>query len=444
MNHELLTTFKQDFDGDIVLPTDPEYAHDANSFMFTGKPAIILKPQTAQAVAQAILFCKQQALVVSVRSGGHSGAGFSTNEGGAIIDMAHFTQTELLDQEKNRVRVGAGARWGEVAHTLGKYSLAISSGDTKTVGVGGLTLGGGIGWLVRKYGLAIDALVAAEVVTADGRILRASESENSDLFWALRGGGGNFGIVTFFEFEAYEVKKVYSGTIMYDVENLDSLVRGWRDVMRQAPEELTTTFLMMPAIGENPAMAMIICVFIGDEEHGLHVLDPLFNVGTVRMKDLKEKAYADVLEEAHPPQGMKVVVHNGFIPTFSDEAISEIVTQFENAGNLILQIRSIGGAMNRISADATAFAHRTNEVFVVSPSFMPPTATEDELQQTPTSWQAIERFTVGAYHNFFSVKNGSQSCELAFPPATLKKLRTIKQNYDPTNFFNQNCNISPE
>lgn len=434
-----IETIKQAFAGDIIVEGDDLYDEAAKIHMRKGTPAIIFCPSNTKDVAAAIAYVKDNGLVLSVRSGGHSGAGHSTNDGGAVIDLSHFKDIEIVDTAERLVRIGGGAKWGDIAKTLGEHNLAISSGDTRSVGVGGLTLGGGIGWMVRKYGLALDSLVAAEIVTTDGKVLRLSETENSDLFWAIRGGSGNFGVVTHFEFKAHPVRNVVAGTITYKLEDTAGLLKGWRDGMRQAPEELTTMFLAMPSFGGNPAAAVIMACYAGDDEAAaMRAIEPFTKLGEVIGKDIKQKEYAEVLEEAHSPQGMKIIVHDTFIKDFSDEVIKVIANQ----EGLVLQLRYLGGAMNRIPADATAFAHRDNEVLIVSPTFVGPSATDEEIVKASEPWSKIEAFSNGSYCNFLSDAS-EKSITASYPEATYDRLVKIKKQYDPDNLFNQTYNIKP-
>ncbi len=209
-----IDALRKNFSGEIILPDNASYEQASMAFIFKGAPAIVLKPKTPADVAMGIQYARSNSLLLSIRSGGHNGAGLGTNNGGLVIDMSLINTVELINKEKRIVRIGTGAVWGDVAKKLQEYGLALSSGDTKSVGVGGLALGGGIGWMARKYGLTIDHLVAAEIVTADGNVLHTNAAEHHDLFWAIRGGGGNFGVVTYFEFEAKPATQVYSGMII--------------------------------------------------------------------------------------------------------------------------------------------------------------------------------------------------------------------------------------
>jgi FAD/FMN-containing dehydrogenase len=439
---DILGSFRKEFSGEVLVKGDDGYDASSTTFIKKGAPAIAVRPRTTGDVAKAIAYARQAKLDISVRSGGHSNAGHSTNDGGMVIDLAHFKDVEIIDDAKHIVRLGGGARWGEVAVELAKHGLAISSGDTKSVGVGGLALAGGVGWMVRKYGLALDNLVAAEIVLADGSTVRASEDENPDLFWAIRGGGGNFGVVTHFEFTAHPAGYVYSGMAMYSMDDMRSVLTGWRDLMRSATEDLTTMALVMPAnpvFADMPTAVMILFCYAVDDEAGAHAaIEPFLHLGNLVNKDIKRIPYADVLEEAHTLQDIKVVSNNAFIREFSDELIGVMV---DNPGQ-ILQIRSVGGAMNRVAPDATAFAHRDSEVMIVSPTFVAPTATAEETEKALHIWRKIAAFSHGAYINFFSENTGAE-LRAAYPPQTLERLAKVKKQYDPQNVFHYNFNIVP-
>ncbi|HKX72627.1 MAG TPA: FAD-binding oxidoreductase [Candidatus Saccharimonadales bacterium] len=437
---------QQAFTGTIILPGDKAY-DEARSILFRrGSPALIAMAETSDDVALALNYAKQHELVISVRSGGHSNAGLSTNDGGIIIDVSRMNTVEVIDHAAGRVRIGAGAHWGDIAKTLHASGLAISSGDTNTVGASGLMLGAGIGWMVRKYGLAIDSLVRAEVVTADGQLVVADATTNPDLFWAVRGGGGNFGVVVSLECIAHKVSDVFFGSITYTPDDPTALLTGWRDYMRSAPEDLTTTALLLPAnmMGEHPAMFVITCCWANDQEAAANAaLEPLRKLGIPLHDDIKRKAYYEALEDAHTlPDGVHSEVNNALFPDFSDAVIKKIVTAYSQHGRMS-QIRGLGGAMSRVAADATAFAHRDAEVMVLMPIFMPAGTTEEEIQKILQPWREIATDATGAYINFFSRVTDRERAA-SYPPATYNRLAVIKGRYDPDNVFNQNLNIEPK
>jgi FAD/FMN-containing dehydrogenase len=436
--------FKTAFSGDIILPNDARYETARKTLMDSGSPALVVLPHSNSDVALAIKYARDNSLKLSIRSGGHSNVGFGTNDGGLVIDLSDLNKVKVIDADKMFVRVGSGARWIDVATTLKPHGLAISSGDTQSVGVGGLTLGGGIGWMVRRDGLAIDNLVAAEIVLADGTVKRADKNESPDLFWAIRGGGGNFGVVTSFEFTAHPVGNVYAGFINYGVEDIARTLTGWRNHMRQAPQELTTMVVVMPPFGDAmpAAVTVMVCYASDDEALANAAIDPLRNLGKVNSDTVALKPYANVLEEAHPPAGMKIIVKNGFAREFNDELINIIAKTHGKPGAPALQIRSLGGAMNNVAPDATAFAHRDSEVLMIDAHFLPPDATDEMVQKMLEPWNRMEKFTTGSYVNLMSEATQKQ-IDASYPKSTYDRLAEIKQKYDPQNVFNQNYNVKP-
>lgn len=434
---------KKQFTGLIISPEDSQYEELSTTFAGKGTPAIILQPVNAEDVSLSINFARENKLVISVRSGGHSGAGFSTNEGGAVIDMSALNSIQIINEKNRIVKVGTGAKWEEVASFLQEKNFAITAGDTKSVGVGGLTLGGGIGWMVRKYGLTIDHVVGAEIVTADGKILHLSEKENSELFWAIRGGGGNFGVITSFEFEAKPVTDVFFGSLMFDFENLSELLKKWRDYMRKADENLTTSLMLMPSFNGSPSGVMILCCYANsDESMALKAIEPMKTFGKLLTSDIKRMPYKNVLQDAHPPQGVLVIVKSRFFEDFSDQVIQKISTNFGKDTNRFLMIRSVAGRMNQIAEDATAFGFRKSEVLVIAPIFVPPGIPESGMAKITGPWEEISALGKGAYSNFLSTVTDEDVHDI-YPEKTYKRLQEIKKTFDPQNIFQMNYNIKP-
>ncbi len=443
MNQNNIEILKYEFKGEIILPDSDKYENASIAFIHKGTPAIILRPLSASDIAAALKFAQNNSMIISVRSGGHSGAGFGTNKGGVVIDLSAFNKIEILDKKKNLVRIGTGAIWHSVAAILHEHGLAISSGDTVSVGVGGLTLGGGIGLMVRKYGLTIDSLVSAEVVTADGKILRTSENENPDLFWAIRGGGGNFGIVTNFEFTAYPLNAVFAGIIQFEMDKVFELLKGWGDYMRSADEALTSSFNLMPPIAGNPPAILVSCCYAGDDEaKAMDTIKPIQKLGKVVQQNISKKNYPDILEEGPKPEGVKLIVKNGFVENPGDDLIKFIAETGCKDNSPVFQIRSMGGAMNRVKSESTAFHHRNVEAMVVFINFAPLDAAESEIKNIIKPWEMISSFTYGGCINFFSIVSNADILSI-YPEKTLKRLSEIKRKYDPNNIFNQNFNIPP-
>jgi len=445
MDQGKLDELKNLLSGEVILPADAGYEGLRGSFVRVGSPAIIVRCKDKADVAAAIRFAHDQGLALSVRSGGHSMSGLSTNDGGLVIDLSYFNAVEVLDASRNLVRIGAGARWGEAAQALAEHGLAISSGDTNTVGVGGLTLGGGIGWMVRKHGLSIDSLEAAEVVLADGRVVRVSESAHPELFWAIRGGGGNFGVVTSFDFRAQPVGNVFGGMVMYGIAEMEQVLRRWAAYMRTAPEELSSTLVIFPGFGtQPPPMVMVLLCYAGDDDAlSEQVIQPLRELGTPLNQAIEKKPYYKMLEDANPPPGLKSAAQNGFVKALDGDVIQALVANFGQPGTPIVQLRSLGGAMARVSEESTAFAHRNYEAFLLSAALVPLSTSVEETERIRReSWLPLQPFVAGAYVNFLT-DVGETSIAASYPAATYARLAAIKAEFDPENIFNQNANIKP-
>jgi FAD/FMN-containing dehydrogenase len=419
-----------------IHPGDADYDEARTTIASTAEPAVVLRPRTPEEVAASLHHARAEGLQVAIRSGGHHALGFGNIDGGAVIDLSGLDQVELLGDD--RVRIGAGASWGPAAAMLAKHGLAITSGDSVSVGVGGLTQAGGIGWLVRKYGLTIDNLLAAEVVTAVGDTVRASATENTDLFWALRGGAGNFGVVTAFEFQAQPVSTVHFGTIAFALEDVAQLLKGWVAAMRGAPDALSTTLALVPAFGDLPAGAILFACLAAKDTAAL---EPLRSIGTVLADDVSERAYAEVLEEAHPPEGVLPVVGNTLVESVDEPLIDAIVTAY-SAGGRVVFLRSLGGAFGRVDPMETAFAHREAEALVVSAAFLPPDATEDQIAAARTVWRTIGDHGIGSYAGFLGTDTAEDIAAL-WPTETLERLRQVKRTWDPENTFRRNFNVVP-
>jgi FAD/FMN-containing dehydrogenase len=446
MQPQVLNELTTRIAGDVVLTTSSSYDELRNVFNQAGNPAAIVRAQTSEDIGAAIRFARERHVALSVRSGGHGLSGLATNNGGVVIDLARFNAVEILDPARHLVRVGAGAHWGDVAQALAPHGLAISSGDTNQVGVGGLTLGGGIGWMVRKYGLTIDSLDAADLITADGRALHVSAREHPDLFWAIRGGGGNFGVVTSFDFFAQPGGEIVGGMVTYDPADAENVLSAWARSMREAPEELSSTLVLFSGFGpQMPAQIMVLLCYAGDDETRANAtIEPFLHLGAARSNNIQRKPYHAMLEDAaSPPPALRLVGHAGFLKTLNAEAIAALAANYGQTGKPIAQIRALGGAVDRVNSEATAFAHRENEALVVVPAFAPKDATEEQAQQIrQAAWQPLATLANGAYLNF--VSDASEATVAAiYPSATYTRLARIKAEYDPDNIFNQNQNVKP-
>jgi FAD/FMN-containing dehydrogenase len=325
---------------------------------------------------------------------------------------------------------------------LHRYGWGITAGDTRSVGVGGLTLGGGMGWLVRKYGLALDSVVGAEVVLADGRVVRAAADEHPDLFWALRGGGGNFGVVLSLDFIAQPITSVHFGTISLALTDVPGLVRGWREVMRAADENLSSTLALVPPMMGRPASAMVLCCYAEpDEAAAAAALKPLRALGSVLGDTVRLTPYPEVLEDAHHPPGMRIVARNTLLPSLNDEVVDGIAQAF-GSGSMLLTLRSLGSAVARVGAYATAYAHRNSEVMLMAAIIMPADANDAQIDAALSDWKPLAARGSGPYLNFQGTATAADVAA-AYPPPTYRRLSLVKRQYDPRNVFRRNHNVEP-
>ncbi|MGN6271716.1 MAG: FAD-binding oxidoreductase [Protaetiibacter sp.] len=434
-----LATLRTATEAEVLLPGDAAYEAVRPTYSGAGEPAVIVRPTTPEQVADALLLARERGLSVSVRSGGH-GAKVFPNPDGLVIDMSAFDAIEV--RSDGTVRVGSGATWGEVAQALEPHGLIITSGDTRGVGVGGLALGGGMGWLVRAVGLTIDILEAVEVVTVDGRLLTASADSEPELFWALRGGGGNFGVATHFVFRPTALGAIVGGTIQLALDDLAGVLAAWRDVMRAAPDELSATFLALPAMGPDtaPTAQLLVCYAGDDEQAGREAIAPLLSLPGVTGSDVARRPYLDLVQEVMAPPPVRMVGGHGFAD-FDDQVIADYaaaVTGF--AAPTVASVRYLGGAFARIDPDATAFAIRDREVMLFRVVMLPPDAEPELVEAAGVPWQPMHAHITSTYGNFIESADPSQ-LPLIYPPATLERLRAVKRAFDPDNVLARNHNI---
>ncbi|MBE1582831.1 FAD-binding oxidoreductase [Nonomuraea angiospora] len=442
-----LETLRRDFGGDIIEPGAAEYGPASRSVLASGSPAYVLRPRSVADVRAGVRFAAGSGLPLSVRGGGHAFAGFGTNDDGIVIDLGGLARVEVIDKERHLVRIGGGATWGQVATALAPHGLAISSGDTKSVGVGGLTLTGGIGWKVRKYGLALDSLVAAELVTAGGEVVRASAEENPELFWAVRGGGGNFGIVTAFEFAAHPTTDVFHGRVAFPASEAAAVLQGWADHLRTAPEELTSiASFANPFAGGPQAPVEIFVAFDGDDpELAARAIDPIRRLGTVIDDDVALKPYADTLVDgAIPPPGIRLVTRSAFAGEESVPEVLRILAEVgASEGSPLIAVRSVGGAVSRVADDATAYAHRGAELMFVTTVLGPEPVVEAARPALEAIWARLAPHVNGAYANFLASAT-EEDVAAVYPAGTYERLAAVKRQYDPGNLFAHNHNIRPQ
>ncbi|GAA4202306.1 FAD-binding oxidoreductase [Actinocatenispora rupis] len=426
-------------DGEVLTPGDTGYDELRRTFVHAGRPALVVRCRGAGDVAAALDHARTEGLTVSVRGGGHHTAGFATNDGGIVLDLSYLDGVEVVDPARRLVRIGGGATWGRVSKTLAGYGLALSSGDTANVGVGGLLLGGGIGWLTRRYGLALDAVVAADVVLADGTPVRASATQHQDLYWALRGGGGNLGVVTAFELVAQPVTDVVYGTVRYPGERAADVLRHWARHAAAAPDELTSAVDLAP--GDGPAM-LSVCYAGGDPAAAETAVRPLRPDVPELGDDLRPVPYPEILAELPGlPPGFRMAVRSTFVREFTPALIEALVAA-SAAPMVAVNVRALGGAVDRVAPDATAFAHRGHAALVTAVAMGDELAVAHGEPLLDELMRRIDPYVTGAYPNFASTDRPADVAAM-YPAATRRRLAAVKRTYDPGNVFRRNYNITP-
>ena len=439
--------------GTVIRPDDPAYeeARQVHNRAYDKRPALIVRVGSSADVARTILFARAHDLEIAVRGGSHSLAGHSTTDGGVVIDMSAMKGLHI-DPERRLAWAQAGLTAGEFTVAAGAHGLATPFGDTGNVGIGGITLGGGIGFLVRKHGLSIDALVSVDVVTADGRLVTASEKENADLFWAIRGGGGNFGVITRLQFRLYPVDTVLGGMLLLPATR--EVLRSLVPIAASAPEELSTIAFIMaappapfvPAEAQGKLAFGIIFVYAGDPEAGQAAIAPFRAVATPIAEVVAPMPYPGIygLTEGAGQPGPSAS-RSLFLDALDDAAIDTILehTAAPSSPQAMTQIRILGGAMARVSPTATAFAHRDANVMIalITPFADPAEAPVHEAW-TQAYFEALRPGARGVYSNFLA-DEGTDRVREAYPGLTYQRLSFVKRTYDPTNVFHLNQNIRP-
>jgi len=418
---------------DIVRGNDPDYSSLQHVYGAIGAPEAILRPRTAHDVSDALAFAREASGELSIRSGGHGISSTSTNFGGTVIDLGRLNTIEHIGG--NSVRLGPGARWGHVARELYPWGLAISSGDSGDVGVGGLATAGGIGLMGRAHGLTIDRLRSVEIVTGDGLIHRASAHENSDLFWGVRGAGANLGIVTSFEFEASETPIVAHATLAYRPGHTADFLEAWGETLESARREISAFLYLFG--GANPFTQATV-VFAGDDrEAASAAITPFAALPGFAGQRAQLAPYATVPITTDAPHAgqQSAFTHAGLADHLSRELSRRLDELLAEGSTQMIQIRSAGGAINDVPQDATAYAHRHQNFSVTA------IAPEESLR-FDAAWEPVHQLMSGMYLSFESGHDASRILE-AFPHTTLERLRSLKRTWDPDWLFTQNFDVTP-
>jgi len=442
--------------GDVIGPDDGAYdeARKVYNAMIDRRPAVVVRPKSAADVSAAVDAARENELDLAVRGGGHGVPGFGTCDDGVVVDLSSM-RAVTVDPSTRTARAEGGATWGDFNDATHAHGLATTGGIISTTGVGGLTLGGGIGYLARGFGLSLDNLVGAEVVTADGSVRTANDDDNADLFWAIRGGGGNFGVATALEFQLHPVENVYGGPIFYEVDDAETVLRFYREFIADAPEQFggfpawqiapPLPFIPEDRHGE-PFLAFVTC-WAGPIEEGPANVQPLLDVAPVVAQHLGEMPYPALNSafDALVPAGMQHYWKANFVTELTDEAIQAHLEHGPKVPvvNSTVHIYPIDGAVQRVASDATAFAYRdANFAPVIAGMWPDPAENDANVKWVRDYYEATAPLSEdGGYINFMAADD--QDRIKANYRGNYDRLVDVKREYDPDNLFHLNQNIRP-
>jgi FAD/FMN-containing dehydrogenase len=441
-------------DGRVVTPDDEAYDAMRQVFLgdVDGHPAAIARVANAADVSRVIAWASQNGLELAVRSGGHSNAGHSTTDGGIVLDLRDMTTIDL-DPVARTVWAEAGLSALELSNATAAKGLAVGFGDTGSVGIAGITLGGGIGYMTRKHGLTIDSLLAAELVTADGELRRVDAEHEPDLFWAIRGGGGNFGVATRFQYRLQDVSFVTGGMLILPAT--PDVITGFMEAAEAAPEDLSTIANIMPAppmpfLPEEHHGKLVVLAFVahfGDLQAGERAIAPFRALAAPIVDMVKPMAYPEIYPPEDPEYRPTPVQRTFFLDRLEPKAATTIIEFLEasDASLRAAQLRVLGGAMARVPVEETAFAHRQRRILGVVVNFHDKTREDMARRQ---SWAdefnaALLPSDDAGYVNFLG-NEGPARVRAAYPGETWDRLVDVKRRYDPRNLFRLNQNIPPE
>jgi hypothetical protein len=450
--------FESSLRGKLIRRGDPDYdvARTVFNAMIDRYPALIVRCAGAADVIDSVNFARDNNLLVAVRGGGHNVTGSAVCDGGIVIDLSQMKGMRV-DPVARTVRTDPGLTWGELNHDLQVFGLGASGGFVSITGIPGLTLGGGFGWLVRKHGLAMDNLLCVDIVTANGRLLTASSTQNSDLFWGVRGGGGNFGVVTSLEFQVHPVGTVLGGLVIHPVTSAKDVLRLLRDNVDTVPDELTWGILLftvppLPVLPEKmhgvPVVAIGVC-YAGPIEEGERVLKPLRDFGQPLADAIHVMPYsaAQTMADVLWPRGHHNYWKSSYLKDLSDEAIATIVDHFAivpSPKTVILVEHDGGGAISRVGQDETAYAHRDLTYnFLISSEWPDRANSESNIRWTRQFWEAMQPFLAKAVYVNYTSDEGDDVIKAAYAANVRERLVALKNKCDPSNLFRLNQNIKP-
>lgn len=423
-----------------IEPGDIAYGRYRSTYLRGAEPGLVLAPRTIDQLRDAVAVARaHRHLPLGVLSAGHGISGRSINDGGLVLDVGRFDEITVLDPAAGRVRLGPGARWADVARALAPHVLAISSGDFGGVGVGGLATAGGIGWFARAHGLTIDRMRAVDVLLADGSLVRASEAEEPDLFWAMRGAGANFGIAVSFEFEAARVGRVGFAQLVFDATDTAEFLEGWGAFIERADRAVTGEVILSSGQGDGRRSAQALLVVDDDDpERIIAHLQPIAQVAPLIDQSVALVTYDQIMgafPSDGPQQGRgEPMSRSGLLRRITPEFAREAHAMLDAGASHFFAVRALGGAVSDVPADATAYGWRDAGFSVAA--FGSPRSGLD------AHWSRLLPFFEGMYLSFDSTT--PPPVERAFPPAHLRRLRELKRRYDPTGLFRDNFFIDPD
>ena len=451
-----VAAFKSALRGEVIVPGDARYdeARKVYNGMIDRRPRLIAKCTNVADVIAAVNFGRDNSLPVSIRCGGHNAAGLGVCDDGVVVDLSPMRYVHV-DPQKKTIRAGGGALWGDVDHAGFPFGLAVPAGFISTTGVGGLTLGGGIGHLTRNYGLTIDSVLSVDMVLANGKFVIASAKENSDLFWAIRGGGGNFGVVTSFLFKAHPVHTHYAGPMLYPLEDTVDVMKWYRKFIVKAPRELNGffAFLVVPPAPpfpehlHNKKMCGIVWAYSGNVKKGPSVFKPIrkFKTPALDMVGPIPNPVLNSMFDALYPSGLQWYWKADFMKELSDEAIALHAEHGAKLPTLLstMHMYPVDGAAGRVKNDATAWAYRDAKWSSVIVGVDPDPAKKETITNWAREyWTALHPHSAGGAYVNFMMDEGEERVKATYGK-NYARLTKIKKKYDPNNVFRVNQNIKP-
>ncbi len=439
-----------EFSGVLLGPGDPGYneARKIHNGLIDKRPLLIARCRGSADIADAVTFAREHGLEISVRGGGHNVAGRAVSDGGVMIDLS-LMKGMHVDPNTRTVRAQGGLTWHEFNRETAVHGLATTGGVVSTTGVAGLTLGGGVGWLMGKYGLAVDNVLSVELVTAAGDVLNVSADSDPDLFWAVRGGGGNFGVAASFAFRAHPLRYVFGGIVAHPITAAREVLRFFRDVTASFSDELTVVAALTHAPDGSgvPLVAVVLC-HCGTEEQSARELRPLLEFGEPVLVNVDTMPYPimNTILDANYPRGILSYWKSSFVETLSDETIDAMINCFAACPSPTtgMIIEHMHGAMTRVGVTETALPHRQPGYNLVIPSvWMDPATTSENIAWTRATYDALKPFFAARrYVNYLDADESADAVRSAYGP-NYPRLVEIKRKYDPENLFRLNQNIVP-